>query len=44
MKLHLACDGRDRPLSVVLTPRQSLEITPLKPVLDAIRVARPGLL
>jgi transposase len=40
-KLHLACDGRGRPLSVVLTPGQSHESTQLGAVLDAIRVARP---
>lgn len=41
-KLHLACDGRGRVLAVVLTPGQRHECTQLGPVLDAIRVPRPG--
>jgi transposase len=41
-KLHLACDGTGRPLSVVLTPGQRHDSTQLGPVLDAIRVPRPG--
>jgi transposase len=41
-KLHLACDGRGRPLSVVVTPGQRHESTQLEAVLDAIRVKRPG--
>ncbi len=41
-KLHLACDGRGRPLSVVLTPGQRHESTQLGSMLDAIRVARLG--
>ena len=41
-KLHLACDGRSRPLSVVVTPGQRHESTQLEAVLDAIRVKRPG--
>ncbi len=41
-KLHLACDGRGRPLAVVLTPGQRHDSTQLEPVLDAIRVPRPG--
>jgi len=40
--LHLACDGHGRPLSVVLTPGQRHDSTQLEPVLDAIRVPRPG--
>ena len=40
-KLHLACDGRGRPLAVVLTPGQRHESTQLAAVLDAIRVPRP---
>ena len=39
-KLHLACDGLGRPLSVVLTPGQRHESTQLAAVLDAIRVPR----
>ncbi len=41
-KLHLACDGRGRPLSIVVTPGQRHDSTQLEPVLDAIRVPRPG--
>ena len=41
-KLHLACDGRGRLLSIVVTPGQRHESTQLGPVLDAIRVPRPG--
>ncbi len=41
-KLHLACDGRGRPLSVVVTPAQRHESTQLEAVHDAIRVKRPG--
>jgi transposase len=42
-KVHLACDGKGHPLSVVVTPGQRHESTQLETVLDAIRVARPGL-
>src|SRR5262249_126739 len=41
-KLHLACDGRGRPLAVVVTPGQRHESAQLGAVLDAIRVPRPG--
>jgi transposase len=41
-KLHLACDGSGRPLSVVVTPGQHHESTQLEAVLDAIRVKSPG--
>jgi transposase len=41
-KLHLACDGRGRPLAVVLTPGERHDSTQLAAVLDAIRVPRPG--
>ena len=40
--MHLACDGRGRPLAVVLTPGQRHDSTQLGPLLDAIRVPRPG--
>ncbi len=40
-KVHLACDGKGRPLSVVLTPGQRHCSTQLEEVLDAVRVARP---
>ena len=41
-KVHLACDGRGRPLSVLVTAGQRNEAPQLEAVLDAIRVARPG--
>jgi transposase len=41
-KVHLACDGRGRPLSAVLTPGQRHDSTQLEPILDAISVPRPG--
>jgi transposase len=41
-KLHLACDGKGRPLAVVLTPGQRHDSTQLAALLDAIRVPRPG--
>jgi len=41
-KLHLSCDGKGRPLSVVLTPGQRNDGTQLEAVLDAIRVPRTG--
>ena len=40
-KLHLSCDGKGRPLSVVVTPGQRHESTQLGQVLDEIRVRRP---
>jgi transposase len=41
-KLHLSCDGKGRPLSLVLTGGQRHESTHLEAVLDAIRVPRMG--
>ena len=41
-KLHLACDGRGRPLAMLVTAGQRHESTQLQPLLDAIRVPRPG--
>ncbi len=41
-KLHLSCDGRGRPLSVVVTAGQRNEAPELEAVLDGIRVARPA--
>ncbi len=40
-KVHLTCDGKGRPLSVVLTPGQRHASTQLEELLDAVRVARP---
>lgn len=39
--MHLACDGKGRPLSVLLTPGQRHSGTQLEGLLDAVRVARP---
>ena len=41
-KFHLACDGKGRPLSIVITPGQRHDSTQLAPVLAGIRVPRPG--
>jgi transposase len=40
--VHLSCDGKGRPLWVVLTPGQRNDGTQLCAVLDAIRVPRAG--
>jgi transposase len=40
--MHLACDGKRRPLSIVITPGHRHDSTQLAPVLAGIRVARPG--
>ncbi len=39
--MHLACDGKGRPLSVVVTPGQRHGSTQLEELLDAVRVPRP---
>jgi len=41
-KVHLACDGKGRPLSIVITAGQRHDSTQLAPVLAGIRVPRPG--
>src|SRR5579859_5220663 len=41
-KFHLACDGKGRPLAIVITPGHRHDSTQLGPVLDGIRVRRPG--
>lgn len=41
-KFHLACDAKGRPLSIVITAGQRHDSTQLVPVLDGIRVPRPG--
>jgi transposase len=41
-KIHLAVDGRGRPLSIVLTPGQAGDNPQLLTVLDRIRVHRAG--
>ena len=40
-KIHLACDGKGRPLSVVLSAGQRHSSTQLEELLDAVRVPRP---
>ena len=40
-KVHLACDGKGRPLSVVLTGGQRHGSTQLEELLEAVRVPRP---
>ena len=41
-KIHLAVDGRGRPLSILLTPGQAGDDPQLLALLDAIRVNEPG--
>ncbi|MDN4595232.1 IS5 family transposase [Polycladomyces subterraneus] len=41
-KIHLACDGKGRPLAVLLTPGQRHDSTQLETLLEAIRVPRQG--
>jgi transposase len=41
-KVHLATDGRGRPLGMLVTAGQRHESTQLAPLLDTIRVPRPG--
>lgn len=41
-KLHLSADGRCRPLSLIVTAGQRADCTQFKPVLEKIRVPRPG--
>jgi transposase len=41
-KVHLVCDGKGRPLAVLLTPGQRHGSTHLGALLDAIRVPRLG--
>ncbi|WP_243878351.1 IS5 family transposase [Streptomyces sp. SUK 48] len=41
-KIHLACDGRGRPLAFVLTGGNTNDCTRFITVMEAIRVPRPG--
>jgi transposase len=41
-KVHLVTDGRGRPLAMLVTAGQRHESTQLGPLLDTIRVPRPG--
>jgi len=40
--VHLACDGKGRPLALLLSGGQAADGAHLAPVLEAIRVPRPG--
>ncbi|WP_443079728.1 IS5 family transposase [Streptomyces sp. NBC_01717] len=42
-KIHLACDGRGRPLAIFLTPGQRHDGICAQPLLERIRVPRAGL-
>ncbi|MFD3636886.1 transposase [Streptomyces sp. NPDC058664] len=42
-KLHLSADDRCRPLSLIVTPGQRADCAQFEPVLEKIRVPRPGL-
>ncbi|MEE4547048.1 transposase, partial [Streptomyces sp. V4-01] len=41
-KIHLACDGRGRPLAILLTPGQRHDSVCARPLLERIRVPRTG--
>ncbi|MFF9085098.1 IS5 family transposase [Streptomyces sp. NPDC014991] len=41
-RIHLACDGRGRPLAFTVTAGTRNDCTQAETVVDAIRVARPG--
>ncbi|MBA4603296.1 transposase [Thermoactinomyces mirandus] len=41
-KIHLACDGKGRPLAFTLTPGQQHDCTQLQALLDSICVPRIG--
>ncbi|MER7983904.1 IS5 family transposase [Streptomyces sp. NPDC095817] len=41
-KIHLACDGKGRPLAILLTPGQRHDSICARPLLERIRVPRDG--
>ncbi|MER6291247.1 IS5 family transposase, partial [Streptomyces sviceus] len=41
-KIHLACDGKGRPLAVMVTPGQRHDSICARPLLERIRVPRTG--
>ncbi|WP_443041169.1 IS5 family transposase [Streptomyces sp. B21-102] len=41
-KIHLACDGRGRPLAILVTPGQRHDSICARPLLERIRVPRTG--
>ncbi|WNE97110.1 IS5 family transposase [Streptomyces luomodiensis] len=42
-KIHLACDGKGRPLAILVTPGQRHDSVCARPLLERIRVPRTGL-
>ncbi|MFD0312976.1 IS5 family transposase [Streptomyces flavalbus] len=42
-KVHLACDGKGRPLAILVTPGQRHDSVCARPLLERIRVPRTGL-
>ncbi|WP_370268088.1 IS5 family transposase [Streptomyces sp. V4I8] len=42
-KIHLACDGKGRPLAILVTPGQRHDSICARPLLERIRVPRTGL-
>ncbi|MFE7441581.1 IS5 family transposase [Streptomyces chartreusis] len=42
-KVHLACDGRGRPLAILVTPGQRHDSICARPLLERIRVPRTGM-
>ncbi|WP_373312109.1 transposase [Streptomyces aurantiogriseus] len=41
--MHLACDGRERPLAILVRPGQRHDSICARPLLERIRVPRMGL-
>ncbi|MEU3986739.1 transposase, partial [Streptomyces sp. NPDC026672] len=41
-KIHLACDGRGRPLAILVMPGQRHDSVCARPLLERIRVPRTG--
>ncbi|WP_437035548.1 IS5 family transposase [Streptomyces sp. enrichment culture] len=41
-KIHLACDGKGRPLAILVTPGQRRDSVRARPLLERIRVPRTG--
>ncbi|MEU6915853.1 transposase [Streptomyces olindensis] len=42
IKIHLACDGKGRPLAILVTPGQRHDSVCARPLLERIRVPRTG--
>ncbi|WP_374684134.1 transposase [Streptomyces sp. RO-S4] len=43
IKIHLACDGKGRPLAILVPPGQRHDSVCARPLLERIRVPRTGL-